>query len=77
MEDNNKDPIAKAQEKDASLQQDAIRQPDALSMTDSSANAASDNLTQNVSGGSEIAPEYGDAQDPAFEMLTGGHHRDE
>ena len=55
---------------DASLQNIGNRQqPDAPTMNDGAVNVNSDNLTQSISKGSEVNPEYGDAADPTFETL--------
>lgn len=55
--------------RDATLAKRTSKQPDATSMSDNATSAANDNLTQSISAGSEINPEYGDAADPTFETI--------
>ena len=66
----------KSEEYNASLLQNAPQMPDAPSMNDSRANVENEHLVQNASEDREVAPEFGDAADPAAEEL-GTHHRDE
>lgn len=66
----------KAREYNAHLRQDAPVQPDAPSMTDRKTDVNDENLTQGAAADGEVAPEFGDAADPASEEL-GRHHRDE
>ena len=67
-EDGKKDDL-NLTNRDATLKDNPPKQPDAASMNDNAATATSDNLTQSIRGGSEINPEYGDAEDPTFEKL--------
>ena len=54
---------------DATLTHHGVKQPDAPSLSDQADTATSENLTQSITTGSEINPEYGDAEDPTFETL--------
>lgn len=60
----------------ASLGQKPVQVPDAPTMNDGRVNVNTENLTQGAAADREVAPEHGDAADPASEEL-GTHHRDE
>ena len=54
---------------DATLARQTPKPADASLINVNATTATSDNLTQSVTNGSEINPEYGDSADPTFETI--------
>lgn len=66
-----------AQQGITSFNKEPKQQPEVPAMSDSRPSIGNENLLQGAGADGETTPEYGDAADPTFEKLSGGHDRDE